>query len=215
LIRSYFDAPPPAGFGFMGAEWAPRAQYVGTYDEALSVLPELSPVMMLFLGSTIGNFTEEDTRDFLRDLAGHMSRDDFFLLGVDLVKDEAVLEAAYNDGAGVSAAFTRNLFARMNRELGAGIDLDAVEHEAHYNAEKRRIEIYARFHRDQEIRLDPIGDSIRIEAGERVRTEISRKFRLTDLRKVLEASGFKIHRIFTDEREWFALLLLRRSTLHV
>jgi uncharacterized SAM-dependent methyltransferase len=80
--------------------------------------------------------------------------------------------------------------------------------------EKEQVEIYARFLEDQDIYLEPLDETVRVEAGDRVRTEISRKFRLTDLRLLLEKCGFKIHRIFTDPREWFALLLLRRSTVN-
>lgn len=182
----------------------------GTYETAFSLLPKLAPVLVLFLGSTIGNFDEDDAAAFFRRLVAHLEPGSFFLLGVDLEKDVEVLEAAYNDAAGVTAAFTRNLFARMNRELGSAIDLEAVKHEAFYNREARRIEIYARFVKDQEIHLAPLGETIHVAAGEMVRTEISRKFRLDELSPFLASCGFRTHRVFTDEREWFALLLLQR-----
>jgi L-histidine N-alpha-methyltransferase len=96
------------------------------------MLREVSPVMVVFLGSTIGNFEPEDESRFLAELASSLSPGDFFLLGVDLVKEQLIIESAYNDVAGVTADFTRNLFARMNRELGSDIDLSVVEHVARY-----------------------------------------------------------------------------------
>jgi L-histidine N-alpha-methyltransferase len=183
----------------------------GTYEKAFSLFPELSPLMVMFLGSTIGNFGEEEMPAFLKRLADHLQEGDFFLLGADLQKDRETLEAAYNDSAGVTAAFTLNLFERMNRELDAGIDLDMVRHEAFYNSDKNRIEIYAHFLQEQEIHLAPLDESLRIEAGERIRTEISRKFDLKKLNGLLCRCGFHVHQVFTDEREWFALILMQRN----
>lgn len=184
---------------------------VGTYEKAFSLFPELSPLMVMFLGGTIGNFGEGEAPPFLKRLANHLQEEDFFLLGADLEKDREILEAAYNDAAGVTAEFTLNLFERMNRELDAGIDLSAVEHEARYNPNKSRIEVYARFLEEQEIYIAPLEEAVRIGAGERVRTEISRKFRLDELDELLRRCGFRIRRVFTDERKWFALLLTERN----
>jgi L-histidine N-alpha-methyltransferase len=184
---------------------------IGRYENAFSLFPELSPLMVIFLGSTIGNFGEADMHPFLKRLADHLRGKDFFLLGADLEKDREILEAAYNDASGVTAAFTLNLFERMNCELDAGIDLDTVEHVAHYNQDKSRIEIHARFQEEQEIYLAPLDEIVKIEAGEKVRTEISRKFRVDELKELLERCGFRLRRVFTDEREWFALFLVERE----
>lgn len=183
----------------------------GTYENAFPLLRAASPVMIIFLGSTIGNFDEEESDRFLTRLSRHLDDGDFFLLGVDLVKDIRILEAAYNDAAGVTEAFTRNLFLRMNRELGSGLDVAAVEHLARYAQERERIEIDARFTRAQRIRVAPLGRTFDIAAGEKIRTEISCKFRLETLRPRLETFGFTTRRIFTDERQWFALLLLQKT----
>jgi L-histidine Nalpha-methyltransferase len=183
----------------------------GRYEEALPLLNILSPAMVLFLGSTIGNFAKAEARTFLANIAGLMAAGDFFLLGLDLVKAPHLLEAAYNDAAGVTAAFTRNLFARMNRELGTAIDLRAIEHQARYVAERQRIEIHARFHSEQTIHLPSLGKSFRIAAGEQIQTEISRKFRLEEISPWLSTFGLATREIFTDEREWFALALLQKT----
>lgn len=189
------------------------AQVIGVnaeYQDAFPIVRETSPVMVLFLGSTIGNFSPEDERRFFADLASSLSAGDFLLVGVDLVKDRAVIEPAYNDAAGVTADFTRNLFARMNRELGSYIDLSAVEHLASYNAELDQVDIRARFTRGQEVCVEPLGESFAVAAGDVIHTEISRKYRLDKFIPHVESLGFDAEEVFTDERDWFALVLLRR-----
>ncbi len=182
----------------------------GTYGSALPILRLLSPQMVIFLGSTIGNFNEAETTAFWRSVSGHLPAGDFFLLGTDLEKDPRVLEAAYSDAAGITARFTNNYFARINRELGASIDLDQIEHVAAWNPERRRMEIYGRFHTAQTINIEPLNESFEISPGEEILLEISRKFRLADLTEELAVNGFETRRTFTDERGWFALLLLKR-----
>lgn len=181
------------------------------YQRAFPIFRELSPVLVLFLGSSIGNFTPEETTPFIEGLAASLSTGDFFLLGIDLVKDPSLLEAAYNDAAGITASFTRNIFARMNRELGSDIDLSAIEHHARYNERTEQIEIYARFSRRQSFLLAPVRREITIEAGQTVRTEVSRKFRLDTILTDLEEAGFRTVEVYSDEREWFALLLMQRN----
>lgn len=181
-----------------------------TYEEAFPLLADLSPLTLVFLGSTVGNLDEEESTAFFRRVAGSLSEGDFFLLGADLVKDAGVLEAAYDDRAGVTAAFTRNLFARMNRELGCALDLAAIEHVARWRPERSRIEIHARFARRQTIRAGDLG-SFDIAAGEEILVEISRKFVLPELREELAACGLRTQEVFTDERGWFALLMLKKS----
>jgi L-histidine N-alpha-methyltransferase len=183
----------------------------GTYRSAFPVLRQLSPQMLIFLGSSIGNFNEAETTSFWRSVADHLPAGDFFLLGVDLVKDVDVLEAAYNDSAGVTARFTNNYFARINRELGAALDLSQIEHQATWNPALERIEIYARFHSDQQLHIEPLDQTFEIRSGERIMIEISRKHRLPKLQRELAAFGFDLKRVFTDDKKWFALLLLERT----
>ncbi len=182
----------------------------GTYGSALPILRQLSPQLVVFLGSTIGNFNPAELTAFWRNVAGHLPAGDFFLLGVDLVKDIEVLEAAYNDAADVTARFTKNYFARMNRELDSGIDLDRVEHVAVWNPDLERMEISLRFTTGQRIRVGPLDEELEVEAGEQILIEISRKFRLPQLSEDLVTHGFEVRQTFTDDKEWFALLLLQR-----
>jgi len=196
------------------AEALPQVEMTGveaTYEQAFPMLRELSPVMAIFLGSTIGNFDAAAAAAFWQQTADHLRPGDYFLLGVDLVKDAGLLEAAYNDAAGVTAAFTRNLFARMNRELDARIDLAAVEHVATYNTAASQIEIAARFVERQTIEIAPLGVGYEIAAGEEIRTEVSRKFRIAELTRRLASFGLETLNVFTDDRRWFALLLLQRA----
>jgi len=183
----------------------------GEYEDALPLLPVLSPALLVFLGSTVGNLDEAEAASFWELVAASLGPADHMLLGIDLVKDPAVLEAAYDDAAGVTRRFTGNYFVRMNRELDAGLDLDAIEHEARYNREAERVEIYARFSREQVVQVGPLEVRFEIAAGERVRVEISRKFRVDRMRRELERYGLETVRTFTDEREWFGLLLLRKA----
>lgn len=184
---------------------------VGTYQSAFPLLRELSPCLVLFLGSTIGNFESGESVAFWRALAASLSPGDHFLLGVDLVKDRATLEAAYDDRAGVSVQFTRNLFTRMNRELGAGVDVERVEHVARYDQDLQRMEIFARFTADQVIDVAPLGARLKIRAGEMVLTEISRKFVLADVERHATAFGLDPVRSFTDDHQRFGLVLMRRT----
>lgn len=192
----------------------PNVQVVGvngTYGDSFPLIRCASPALVIFLGSTIGNFKPEEESRFLSEISANMQAGDYFLLGIDLIKDAGLLEAAYNDRAGVTARFTRNYFARMNRELGAGINLDAVAHRAFYNADLERVEISAEFRDGQEIRIEPLRKSFAVQPGEKILLEISRKFNPVKVRKRVSRHGFREVVTFTDERGWFGLLLLEKQ----
>jgi iron(II)-dependent oxidoreductase len=180
-----------------------------SYERAFPLLRDGSPFMLVFLGSTIGNLNPHETSDFLDRVSASLAPGDHFLLGIDLVKDVRTLEAAYNDEAGYSAAFTRNLFARMNRELGAGLDLAHVEHVAYYNEQLDRIEIFGRFTRQAIVDLRSLGRRFRIAPGEMVLTEISRKFQVDEVAANAARFDLETVRAFTDPTRAFAVLLLR------
>jgi iron(II)-dependent oxidoreductase len=181
-----------------------------SYERGLDAVRGLSPMCLVFLGSTIGNLNPDETDAFLARLSRALAPDDSFLLGLDLVKDVHVLEAAYDDEAGWSRRFTQNLFTRMNRELGTAIDVDAIDHVAYWNDRLERIEIYARFRSETFVDLPAIARSFRIAPGEMVLTEISRKFRIQGIAADLARFGFALEREFTDDGGRFALLLCRR-----
>ena len=183
----------------------------GEYESAFPLLARYAPSLLLFLGSTVGNLNHEESVMFWRRVADAMPAGNHLLLGVDLVKDPALLQAAYNDAAGVTARFTRNLFARMNRELDAGLDVDRIEHVARWNEAWQRIEIFGRFQSTQRLAIRPLGLELTIPEGEQVMTEVSRKFVLPRLTAYLACFGFDLVRAFTDERQWFAVLLLQKG----
>jgi L-histidine N-alpha-methyltransferase len=192
----------------------PEIQVVGihgTYSDSFPLIRFVSPALVIFLGSTIGNFTPAEERIFWSDVTANMQTGDYFLLGVDLIKDRALLEAAYNDQAGITARFTQNYFARMNRELDAAIDLDAVEHKAWYNSKKEQVEIYGQFHDDQQIHIRPLKKSYGIGRGESILLEISRKFHLAGVQENLADHGLQPVRSYTDPHSWFGLLLLEKK----
>jgi iron(II)-dependent oxidoreductase len=180
-----------------------------SYERALPLLRDLSPLVLVFLGSTIGNFNPQEMGTFLDRVSANLSPGDHVLLGIDLVKDVRTLEAAYNDAAGWSAAFTRNLFARMNRELGQRLDLDAIEHVAYYDGLFDRIEIYARFVREQVVAFPELARRFRIARGEMILTEISRKFEVDEMLACAARAGLEAARVFVDPTRAFAVLLLR------
>ncbi|HET9581243.1 MAG TPA: ergothioneine biosynthesis protein EgtB [Gemmatimonadota bacterium] len=180
-----------------------------SYERGLDLIEGRSPLCLVFLGSTIGNFNPEETDAFLTRLRDALSPGDRLLLGVDLVKPVEELEAAYNDAAGVSREFTRNLFQRMNRDLGTAIPLEAIDHVAYWNDRLERIEIYAQARRAVNVELASIQRRFRIAAGEMVLTEISRKYRLDGVESDFARFGFKLEQSFTDSGSRFGLLLFR------
>jgi len=181
-----------------------------TYEQGLPVATRLSPLMLVFLGSTIGNFKPAELDTFLDMISGRMQSGDHFLLGIDLVKKIDRLERAYNDAAGWTDRFTLNLFERMNRDLGCRIPADAVEHVSYYNDRLDRIEIFARFTREVLLEIPSLERSFRLAAGEMVLTEISRKFRISDVAANMNRYGFSLARAETDPDDLFAVLLFRR-----
>ncbi len=182
----------------------------GTYEDAFPLLASYSPCLLLFLGSTVGNLDSSEADRFWEAIAAGLMPGDFCLLGVDINEDPDALHAAYNDGAGYSAAFTRNLFERMNRELGASLNTPSIEHVAAYNPEWRRVEIFARFTSTQSIDISQLGRSFRVGKGEQILTEVSRKFRLNHMVPYLATFGLAAQQIYSDEEKRFAVLLLRR-----
>jgi L-histidine N-alpha-methyltransferase len=192
----------------------PEVQVVGihgTYNDSFQLLECASPALVIFLGSTLGNFNENEEHLFWQDISQHMQIGDYFLLGVDLAKDTKILEAAYNDAAGITAAFTKNYFSRMNRELGSALDLDHIHHIAFFNPEQSRMEIYLEFSKQQEIYIESLHKAYSVAKGERIQVEISRKFNLPAVKDYLKSYGFTSVKTYTDDRNWFGLLLFKKN----
>jgi L-histidine Nalpha-methyltransferase len=170
------------------------------------------PRLILWLGSNIGNFTRTEAGMFLRRIQGTMTPADRMLVGVDLRKDRAALEAAYDDAAGVTAAFNLNLLARINHELNGNFDLSAFQHRAIYNEDLGRIEMYLVSTRPQSVTIGGIGLTVRFAAGETIHTENSYKYTLAEIHAVAAAAGLQDLCFWQDAAGRFNLHLLAAQT---
>jgi L-histidine N-alpha-methyltransferase len=184
---------------------------VGDYERHLDRVPEAvdGPRVVAFLGGTIGNFMPGSRRRFLRTIAAGLRAEDWLLLGTDLVKDPATLEAAYDDRAGVTAAFNRNVLHVINRELGADFAPEAFAHVAFYDREHEWIEMRLRAPEDMTVHIAALDLTVRFRAREELRTEISAKFTRHRLEQDLAAAGLALQEVLTDDQDRFALSLSR------
>jgi L-histidine Nalpha-methyltransferase len=186
---------------------------VSDFDEHLGLPPRDAsggPRLVAFLGSTIGNLLPGQRAAFLARLRASLADGDALLLGTDLVKDPAVLVAAYDDSAGVTAAFNKNVLSVLNTELGADFDLDAFDHVAVWNSDEEWIEMRLRSTADQTVHLPgigPVGLTVEFAAGEEMRTEVSAKFRREGVAAELAAAGFELRHWGTDKQARFGLSL--------
>ncbi len=185
----------------------------GTYDQALAELPPrgMDNRMLIFLGSTLGNFDPNQCDRFLTQIQQALTPGEFFLLGVDLQKDLAIITAAYNDKLGVTAAFNRNILTHLNRRFGGDFVPERFDHWAPYNVQAHQIEMYLRSHCTQTVTLTQLKVQVSLEPGEVILTEISRKFHLPTLSNDLESHALQPLATWTDPKSWFALLLCQRQ----
>jgi len=175
-------------------------------------LPEMSgPVLVVFLGSTIGNFPREAAIRLLAHLARSMSPADRFLLGADLRKDPEVIHRAYNDSKGVTAAFNLNILERLNRELNADFPIDAFEHRASYSTQHHRVEMHLVARRPVKVMIPEIGE-ISFSEGESVQTELSYKYDRAAIEDILGQAGLKMEKWMPAEDGSFALALARSDS---
>lgn len=187
--------------------------YAADYRGGLVSLAERidGPKCLLFLGSSLGNYEAGEAVDLLKHVARSMRPDDRLLLGTDMVKDTAVLEAAYDDAQGVTAEFNRNLLRRINRELGANFEPEAFAHKALYRRHRARIEIHLVSRSEQLVQVPGASLTIRFRAGETIHTENSHKYTVATLRELAERSGFLEESAWTDPEGWFRV---QRWRLH-
>ena len=184
--------------------------YAADYFAGLAEL-EKKPrarTLALFLGSNISNFDPDDALKFLRALRQVLRAGDALLLGADLKKDKSVLEAAYNDALGVTAAFNLNVLARINRELGGNFDLRAFQHRAFYNEAVGRVEIYIESMREQTVAISELEMEVQFAEGEQIHTENSYKYDRNDIARLAVETGFVHDRTWLDGEERFSSNLL-------
>jgi L-histidine N-alpha-methyltransferase len=184
--------------------------YVADFTRHLHHLPSMENTVFMLLGSTIGNFTPDEMGMLLKSIARAMNQEDRFLLGLDMIKDPAIIESAYNDSRGVTAEFNKNILHVMNREASADFDPDEFDHLSIYNRELEQIEMYLVANRPVTVTFEKIPLMVRIEKGESILTEISRKFSRESLEAAALSCDLEVRSWHTDSGEWFSLVELAR-----
>lgn len=195
--------------------WLQIEGLVGDYLAALQdVTAHDDRALFVFLGGTIGNFNDLELARFAHALHQAMGPEDRLLLGVDLIKDAACLDAAYNDAAGYTRAFNLNILKVLNTRLGAQFRLAAFRHRAFFNAPQARIEMHLVAQQAQEVVVRALGRAFAFAEGETIRTEISRKFHPDRIGTQFRDLGFMLEQQWVSEEPRFCLLLLRRAGVH-
>lgn len=184
---------------------------VSDFTDTLHNLPSGQARTIAFLGGTLGNLIPEERREFLGAIAEALDSGEHLLLGVGLVIDPDVLVPAYDDAAGVTAKFNRNVLSVINSRLDGNFDPDAFDHVALWNAEQEWIEMRLRANAPQEVYLADLDLHVHFDAGEDLRTEISAKFRPEGITEELAAAGFGVEHLWSDADSRFALILARKD----
>lgn len=185
---------------------------VGTYEQALVKL-ERTPApsrMVCFLGSTLGNLNPQECDLFFDHILDALHLGEYFLLGVDLQKPKDILEAAYNDAQGVTAAFNLNMLEHLNQRFGGNFKRQNFEHWAFYNQELNQIEMHLRCLNPHTVDLQALDLKVSFVSGETIRTEISRKFNLQEVQAELAEKGLKPLAAWSDPNDWFGLILSQK-----
>lgn len=184
---------------------------IGEYEQALEIVSEIypRPKLFIFLGSSIGNFDLPHAEEFLKKISASMNTGDSLLIGFDLVKDENILNAAYNDSDGVTAEFNLNLINRINREFNSEIDINNFEHSAFFNTAKSRIEMHLISKCDQSFSLNGSGE-ISFRKNETIHTENSYKFTDEMIKELAQASGLSITNSWKDRNNYFELSMMTK-----
>jgi L-histidine Nalpha-methyltransferase len=186
---------------------------IGTYEQALAQLtPASLPARMIFfLGSSLGNFTPQECDVLLNQIKDVLAPGDYFLLGIDLQKSQQILEAAYNDSQGITAAFNLNMLDHLNWRFQGDFDTNLFTHQAIYNQQENQIEMYLHCQTSHVVNLEKLGLNVTWKTGESILTEISRKFDLDTVEKELDSKGLKTIKSFTDPQKWFGLILCQAT----
>ncbi len=186
---------------------------ISTYALALAELPpcDFPRRLIIFLGSSLGNFTPAQVEEFFQQVYNALEPGDYFLLGVDLEKPTQILEAAYNDAQGVTAAFNLNCLQHLNWRFDGNFNLEKFRHDAHFNADLSQIEMHLVSQVSQDVTLKKLDLSVHFDSGERLLTEISRKFKPMAIANDLSRHGLTPQQTWTDSQQWFGLILCQRN----
>lgn len=186
---------------------------IDTYESGLEFLKNHDDKknLIVFLGSSFGNFTISDGKEFLKKIHSTMKDDDLFLIGLDLVKDKTILENAYDDSQGITAQFNLNVLSRINDELDGDFNLNNFSHYAIYNENDQRIEMYLKSLIEQSVTISKANISFMLKKNELIHTEHSHKYTLPQIRELMHQTGFTIKNIWSDENNYFALTLVSKN----
>jgi len=185
---------------------------VGEYIPAIQAAPKLKgPVLYAFIGSSIGNFTEQESIVLLSAIAEKMNTEDYFLIGMDRVKDKEILERAYDDSEGVTAKFNLNVLNVLNFKLEANFDLNKFSHQALYNESLQQIEMYLVSQCKQDVTFPTLDKTISLENGEKILTEVSRKYTKSSIKNLFEKSGLQEVEHYELLNKYFSLVLAKKK----
>ena len=184
-------------------DYEPALELVKNYDDKNNLI--------VFLGSSFGNYEPKAGLRFLQKINSLMKNNDLFLLGLDLTKDETVLEKAYNDSQGITAQFNLNVLSRINSELDANFDINKFVHHAVYNKNQNRIEMYLRSLEKQIVNIPKADLVLEIKKDELIHTENSFKFTISQIKEMSALSNFQIQDIWCDKKRYFGLVLLSKN----
>ena len=185
---------------------------IDTYENGLDFIEHYDdkPNLITFLGSSFGNFNEEDGNNFLKKIHDLMKSTDYFLIGLDMKKNNDILFKAYNDTKDLTAKFNLNVLERINKELDANFEISKFAHKAYYNESKGRIEMYLRSLSDQTVTIPKAGISIQLSENELIHTENSHKFTISQIDSMFEEVGLDIVQIWFDTKKYFGLVLAKK-----
>jgi L-histidine N-alpha-methyltransferase len=181
---------------------------VGDFTKHIQKIPLERKKLFIFFGSTIGNFTEEESEFFLKIIAGLMGPDDRFLLGIDMLKPKKTMERAYNDSKGVTSEFNKNILSILNRELKANFDPDQFKHTAFFNSGKKRVEMHLQATRNVFVDIPELDLTVEIKKDETIHTENCRKFSRESIENMVKGAGLRVEECYSDSKGWFSLVQL-------
>ena len=186
---------------------------IDTYEGGLEFLKNYDEKknLIIFLGSSFGNFTPNSGKEFLKNIFSTMKSGDLFLIGLDLVKDKNILESAYNDSADITAQFNLNVLSRINDELDADFDLNNFSHYSIYNEIDQRIEMNLKSLVSQSVIISKSNLLLNLEKNELIHTEYSHKYQVNQIKKILCDAGFEIKKMWLDDKKYFSLTLVSKN----
>jgi len=186
---------------------------IDTYEGGLEFIEKYDNKknLILFLGSSFGNFTPDEGKTFLKKINSIMKTDDLFLIGLDLVKNKKILEDAYDDSQGITEQFNLNVLSRINDELDADFTLNDFKHVAKYNEKEQRVEMYLKSLVNQSVIISKANLSLKLKQGELIHTEHSHKYKISQIKELMDETGFIIKKNWSDINDHYALTLVSKK----